>query len=37
MTLGLPALALIELPKTESTNELATIFSAEISSIEDKI
>lgn len=37
LTLGLPAIALIELPKTESTNELVTIFSADISSFEDKI
>jgi len=37
LTLGLPAMALIELPKTESTNELVTIFSADISSFEDKI
>lgn len=37
MTLGLPAMALIELPKSQSTSELVTIFSADISSFEDKI
>lgn len=37
MTLGLPAMALIEPPKAESTNELVTIFSADISNFENKI
>lgn len=36
LTLSLPAIALIELPKTESTNELVTIFSADINSFENK-
>lgn len=37
LTLGLPAMALIELPKEKSTNELVTMFSAEICSFESNL